>query len=237
MNKNIFLKGGDIYLCEDNVSTIKITEGRVLVYIVPFVNGKNGRRSFIYEAATGELIPSFNYTDFTGNRWKLGFTALDRAEAEVISQEASEELKEDFALKADIKSYYNEGFEEGLVEKYQLNIVAEDGFIHQTGRQQKQAYEDSLKIIYNVFSKKSKTLKTENNNSLYNAAAYVCRREHIEIAEFSKINESCKKNIAIQDIARISHFICRRVLLKENWYKRDCGSLVVFNRETGAPYA
>ncbi|MCC8096987.1 MAG: hypothetical protein LIO44_00130, partial [Eubacterium sp.] len=117
MNKNIFLKGGDIYLCEDNISTIKITEGRVLVYIIPVVNEKNGRRSFIYEAIPGEVIPSFDYTDFTGSRWKLGFTALDTARAEVISEEASEELKEDFALKANIKSYYNEGFEEGLVEK------------------------------------------------------------------------------------------------------------------------
>ncbi|MCC8098425.1 MAG: NHLP bacteriocin export ABC transporter permease/ATPase subunit, partial [Eubacterium sp.] len=111
--------------------------------------------------------------------------------------------------------------------------------INKTCRQQKHAYEYCLKIMYKVFNKKSKTLKTEDNNSnsLYNAAAYVCRREHIEIAEFSKINESCKKNITIPNIARISHFICRRVVLEENWYKRDCSSLVVFDRETRAPYA
>ncbi|MCD8090161.1 MAG: NHLP bacteriocin export ABC transporter permease/ATPase subunit [Clostridiales bacterium] len=239
MSRNILLKGGEMYLCEDNISTLRISEGKVLIYIVPVAEGKAGRRSFAYEASPGEFIPSFDYTDFTGKRWKLGFTAVDRASVEIISEEASEELKEEFAFKANIRSYYDEGFEEGLVEKYQLNIVTEDGFIHKTERQQKQVYEDGLKIIYNLFNKKHKAIKTDkdNKNALYDAAAYICEKEHIEIAEFSKVNESCKRHITVPDIARISHFICRKVVLQENWHKSDCGSLIVFDSETGEPYA
>jgi len=235
--KNIILKGGDIYLSENNTDTISVISGNILVYIIPIKENKIGRRSFIYEADKEEILPAFDYVDYEGNRWKLGFTAVDTAKITISFGSLTDEIKEQFAKKAKIRSYANEGFEDGLVEQYQLNIVAEDGFIHKTGQEQKKVYEDSLNIIYNLFYKKQR--KTESNNDhnlLYDAVAYACKREHITIVPFSKINESCKHNITMPDIARLSHFICRKVMLPEDWYKSDSGTLIVFDNDSGAPY-
>lgn len=238
MNTNIDLKGGKMYICEKSSDIIKIVSGDVLIYIIPILNDKAGRRSFVYEAYEGENIPGFFYTDYEGNKWALGFVAVDNARIEIMPDSISEELQEDFAKKAKIKSYANEGFEDGLVEQYQLNIVAEDGFIHKTGQEQKQVYEDSLNVIYNLFNKKQKATQSDKDeNALYSAVSYACKNEHIKVVEFDKVNECCKRNITVSDIARLSRFICRKVMLPENWHKQDSGTLIVFDDETGAPYA
>lgn len=238
MKKNISLKGGKMYICENGADAIHILNGTVLVYIIPLVKNKVGRRSFLYEASEDELLPSLLYTDYENNKWALGFIALDKAEIEVFENGANEQLKNEFAQKAGLKSYVNEGFEDGLVEQYQLNIVKEDGFIHKTGQEQKQVYEDSLNIIYNLFNKTHiKTEEEKDRDMLYEAVAYACRNEHIKISEFEKVKDCCKNNITVPDIARLSKFVCRKVMLPENWYRRDSGTLIVFDKESGMPYA
>lgn len=233
-----FLHGGMMYISENTTDTYKVGEGVVLVYIVPIINGQNGRRTFLYEASKGEVLPSFNYTDYEGQKWVFGFVALEKAVLQIEQDSITEILKDEFARKANIRSYENEGYEDGLVEQYKLNIVTEDGFIHKTRQEQKQAYENSLYIIYNLFNKRKTEAEAQNGkNSLYDATEYLCKKNHIKIAPIERINESCDRKMTVPDIARLSHFICRKVMLPEDWYKTDSGSLIVFDHKTGTPYA
>ncbi|MFV0413741.1 MAG: ATP-binding cassette domain-containing protein, partial [Oscillospiraceae bacterium] len=39
----------------------------------------------------------------------------------------------------------------------------------------------------------------------------------------------------LQDVARLSHFICRDIVLEENWFKKDSGPLLVFTAEEKYP--
>ena len=176
------LQGGMMYISENNTDTYKVNKGTILVYIVPIINGQNGRRAFIYEASKDELLPSFNYTDYEGQKWAFGFVALEKAVLQIERNSITEMLKDEFARKTNIRSYENEGYEDGLVEQYKLNIVKEDGFIHKTRQEQKQAYENSLYIIYNLFNKRKAEAETQNGkNPLYDATEYLCKKNHIKI--------------------------------------------------------
>ena len=53
------LKGGDYYITERETDAFRVRKGTVLVYIVPLKKTGIGRRSFIYEASEGEVLPSF----------------------------------------------------------------------------------------------------------------------------------------------------------------------------------
>ncbi len=233
-----YLYGGEIYLSKNASETYTVKDGNVLVYIAPVSNKGPGRRLFICEAVHGDVIPSFNYTDFDGQKWVFCLVALERAEIQINPNSISSDIQDNFAKKIKLRSYKNEGYNDGLVEYYKLNIIKEQGFIHKTRQEQKQAYENSLNVIYDVFNKKNKAdNKSERKNNLYDAVAHLCKSNHINIAPHERIAESCGDKADVSDIARLSHFICRKVVLPDDWHKSDSGPLIVFDRETGEPYS
>ncbi len=231
-----YLHGGTMYISENPSDTYTVEDGAVLVYIVPVTDGGNGRRVFLYEAARGETLPSFKYTDYDGQQWAFGLAALDTAVIRINPNSASDGLKDEFAARVNLRGYENEGYEDGLAEYYKLNIVTEDGFIHKTSRERKQAYEDSLNIIYNLFNKRRSEARS-GSDPLYGAVEYACEKAHIRIAPIEKVTACCGKKPTVADIAGLSRFACRRVTLQKDWYKTDSGPLIVFDEKTGEPYS
>lgn len=59
----ISLKGGQTYITHCATDAFRVKSGSVLIYIVPLRNAEIGRRSFLYEAAAGEVFPAFRYQD------------------------------------------------------------------------------------------------------------------------------------------------------------------------------
>jgi ATP-binding cassette subfamily C protein len=241
--ENIKLKGGEMYISKNSTDTYRVYGGAVLVYIVHLIENEAVRRTFIYEANIGEVLPSFNYVEeMEDMHLAFAFVALEKAELEIIANGASEDLQEKFAKKAKIICFDEEGFEQGLAEQYNMNIVKEDAFIHTTKIEQKQAYENSLNVIYNLFHKKHKVSgRTDSNNLMYDAVAFLCRSEHIDIVPIEKVKAGGKKDISVNDIASLSHFMCRSVTLPEDWYKLDLGALIVYetneDNKSKKPYA
>ena len=84
MDNLISLKGGDTYITNKEADAFKVSEGTVLVYVVPLKNGKPGRRSFIYQAESNEVIPSFAYKDIEYCEWRFCLVAVDSAKLTVI---------------------------------------------------------------------------------------------------------------------------------------------------------
>lgn len=68
----------------------------------------------------------------------------------------------------------------------------------------------------------------ESGNRIYDGVAYLCSQMNIPVASYDKIVESCGRKFTIEDIARISHFIIREVVLEEKWYTKDSGPLLVY---------
>ena len=151
VNNLISLKGGDTYITNSEVNAYKVVDGAVLVYVVPLKNGKPGRRSFIYQAESNEVIPAFSYKDIEYCEWRFCFVAVDSAQLTVIENGSTKVLRERFSKKARIKNFGKEGYNGGLVDQYRINIVTEDGFIRRTQHQREDTASNILGLILNSF--------------------------------------------------------------------------------------
>lgn len=233
----IQLQGGTVHITQ-NDTVYEIITGRVLVYLMPYTEGKTGRRLFLTECAQGEQIPGFLHSGQVLGSWCIGLTALDKAKIRELPQPAGEELKYAFARRLNIHLESMEEYDEQLIEKYNLNIVKEEGYIYAAAAEQRETYEKSLNVIYNLFRHKSQRQVTEKSgNRMYDTAAYLCGRQHIPIVSFAVIRENCGRRFTLEDISRVSHFITREIVLEEKWYRRDSGPFLAYLKEGHKPVA
>jgi len=228
-NVRFSLKGGEYYLTERDVDAYRIKSGFVLVYVVPLKKGLPGRRSFLYEASEGEVIPGFCFRDMEYVDWRFLFVALETATLEIIENGSTKYLRKVFAEKARIKNYEKEGYSGGIVDQYRINIVTEDGFIRRTELERSHTATSILSLIYSAFNRKKIEVSSEgHHNSIYGAMAILCKNQNISIAPYEKIKEACGDAITVSDIARISHFPYREIILDQGWHKEDSGPFVAF---------
>lgn len=239
MNNEITIKGGELFLTDNVNAVYEIATGEALVYIVPIEeSGSPGRRLFVYDAKEGEKIPALNYTDFDKLRWEFAIAAIDETTIRMQEIDKIERYKRAFAQKVKLKSYEMEGFEEGIVEWYRFQILKEDGFIHKTSQEQKHTYESGLNLIYNLFNSVPKKVEDKTkNNIIYDAVSFLCKKSKINIVDFEKLKESCGNDITIENISRISHFTIRKIVLEENWFKKDLGPILVYSKDEDNLYA
>lgn len=226
----IVLQGGEYYITSNPNDAFHVKSGTVLVFIVPLKNGKLGRRSFLFEADEKSVIPAFCYRDMDYCEWRFCFVALEVAEFSIIENGATKKLKEKLVAKAQIKNFETEGYNGGLVDKYRRNIVNEDGFIRRSQQERNDTRERIAEKIYSSFSKNGVNNDIEKSgNLLYDAAAFLCKKSRIPIASFDKIKEACGQKFGMSDIARLSHFAYREILLTPDWRKNDAGAFLVFD--------
>lgn len=234
----IKIQGGQIHITQDNMTVYQVMEGHVLVYLFPYTNGIPGRRQLIAEMTPGEKIPAFTKDDEVLGVWRIGLVALDKAVIKVCDEKQNEEIKNTFALKVQIKLFDIQEYDEQLIEKYNINIIKEEGYIYATAREQKNTYEKSLNIIYGLFQrKKENRVISQSGNRIYDGVAYLCNKSDIQIASLDKIQDSCGRRFTVADIARISHFIVREVVLEPKWYKRDSGPILTYRKDGHQPIA
>jgi len=228
-DNTIHLQGGQTYLTKNSDSTFLIKSGTVLVYIVPTFNGSMGRRYLLHEMTQGARLPSF-YLKQGDEEWSLCYVALETAELVEEPNTMTEEVTNDFVEKGNITNFGETNFGDILLEEYQRNIVKEENFIFASMMEGEDSKERNYRLIYSLFNKKSsfKQKTPESGNSTYDALAYVCDQKKISIAPFTKIVAANGRRFQLQDVARISNFITREVILTPEWYKRDSGPLVAF---------
>lgn len=236
--EELYLKGGKIHITQDSQTLYTVREGHVLVYLFPYTNGDSGRRLFLAEMAEGAQIPGFaSDTELLGS-WRMGLVALDQARVDISPGQADDTVRETFAAAIGLKLFGIESYEEQLIEKYNINIIKEEGYIYATAQEQKQTYEKSLGIIFDLFHKKrEKRVTPPSGNRVYDGVAYLCDQVHIPVAPFEKVQESCGRRFTVADVARISHFITREVILEENWFRRDSGPILAYKKEGRQPIA
>lgn len=228
------LRGGQLHVTHDNETAFRILEGHVLVYIFPYEDQRVGRRFLLGELEEGEMLPGFASESELFGSWRIGLAALDKARLEILERQSTDELRCGFAERINIKLQDIEDYEEQLIERYNINLIKEEGYIYATAQEQENTYVKGLRIIYDLFAKKHKKVSAlETGNHIYDAASYLCGRMHINMASFEKIQENCGRRFSIADVARVSHFIIREVVLDEKWYRQDSGPILACLNETG----
>lgn len=234
----IYLKGGKMFLTDQAESAFRVEEGHVLVYIVPYAEGKPGRRFMLYEAGEGDVIPSLVCEHRQLGSWRFGLVALEEAKMQPFIPEDMDGAKTDFAKLIQVRLFSADEFEEEIVEQYNINIIKEEGYIYATSLEQQSTYEKGLSLILSMFRKKKYKQQTaKSGNRVYDAAAYVCDYMGVYIAPFEEIKESNRKKFDIWDIGRLSHFTSREIVLEENWYRRDSGPLIAYTEKGRYPVA
>lgn len=239
------LKGGDIHYTMDPSQQYIVRSGQVLVYILPLRDGHADRRFLLQEVGEGETIPSLSYAapyDFKSDeecRWCFGLVAVDKASLEILPQPMQAADKQEFARRAGIRSVAFMEFEECCVEEYQLRVTKELRNIYTAEREREQTRERSLETIFNLFrtNKQMRRVHEKTGNNLYDAIAVICDRNEIPLIQLDSVLASCGRTFTLEDVARLSHFISRDIVLSDGWYKHDSGAILVYRAENKQPLA
>lgn len=230
------LKGGQLHITENRMA-YQVKEGTALVFLFPYADEKPGRRQFLLEVGEGESIPGFAIDDKVYGSWRIGICALDHLTLQEIGPAAEERLLS-FANQIGIFPSSIEEYDEYVTEKYNMNLVKEEGYLFAAHEEQQETYEKGLKLIYHLFEKKKRAVKrAESGDALYDATALLCDRIGISIASYEKVKESSGRKFTIHDIARVSHFVTREVILEENWFLKDAGPMLAFEKKNRHPVA
>ena len=222
-------------------------EGSVFVYIIADYlvtdeeqSGKPARRMYLCEAGAGEEIPGFfsaaPYVSY--QNWRFRISAKDAATLSIRNIPPNADVIREFAKKIPLEAGDMEQFAEGLKNHYDTTRFAEELHIYKTKEEQQEIKEKSLRQIYQLFVHEevnSESGKTSTKDLLYNAAAYLCRREKIAIADIERVKDCVGYSFSLSDISRVSHFIIREIVLEDGWQWRDSGALLAFWKENDHP--
>ncbi|MBQ6864214.1 MAG: NHLP bacteriocin export ABC transporter permease/ATPase subunit [Clostridia bacterium] len=237
LQTSVSLKGGQIHITENENEAFRVVSGTVLVFIAPMHGSFPGRRSFVYEAHAGEMLPSFRYKDIEYVNWRFCFAAVDTAEIECIPNGCTKILRDKFADKIRLANYPTDGFNACLVDRYRLDKAAEDAFIIRTLRTHGNTRSNLLGLLFSAFTKNDiRDYAKKSDNRLYDTVSVICRRQQIEPVAYDLLKEACPDSFDVTDIARVSRFAYREILLTDGWQTRDNGPLLVFDTDKN-PYA
>lgn len=243
--KPVHLHGGIIRYTMLSDSHFEILSGKVLVYILPMRAGHADRRFLLYEAQPGERIPAlcqdapYSYDDDEMCTWCFGLVAVDTAELLQYSQPLPEEEKKDFARRAKMRSVEFEEFENCCIEEYQLRLTKELRNLYTAGQEYARVRTRNLETIFELFrpARQRHGDHEPTGNGLYDALARICDVRRIPIIPLDSVIASSGRQFTVNDVARLSHFITRDILLEEKWYAHDSGAILAYYAENGQPVA
>ena len=219
----IQISGNQFLITETPGNAYRVVSGHILVFVVPLSeDDAPGRRWLLCELKSGDAVPTLyhNTPDLKGVncRWAFGLSALEPAVLEII--EDSTELRDSFAKKFKLRDYDIIGFEESAVETCRLEAMREQRNIFAAEENRKNTYQQSLDVIYSLFRSDKKYFRKEyelTGNALYDACVRLCDLCGVTPVDLDMLTANCGKRFTVQDLARVSGFICREIVFEENW--------------------
>lgn len=225
VNDLLKLYGTDVFCPQNPGDSYRVEQGELFVYVVPWKNNKPGRRVLLCEAGQGRMIPAFVYKDNDYAQWRFAFVSkTDEVVLSIKKDSVTSILHRNFLNRAGIHTYAQEGFEASLAEFYKREILKDDAYIAKGKQAEPEAKAAAFDAIKGAFREEMPSGLSGNGS--YQALCYVCGKLGINIIKPEELIARCGKDPDITDVARASHFICRRVVLEPDWYRNDCGGLV-----------
>lgn len=224
-NNKILLSGPDVFYTHEKMDAYRVEHGEVFVYIVPWEKEKPGRRILLCEAAEGRVIPSLVFKDQDYKNWRFAFVAKgEDATLDILSNKVTSALHRNFLNRIGIKTFDQEGFEGSLTEYYKREDVKDKAYIEKAQHAAPEATAATFGVVKAAFQEDMQY--SLSGNEAYRALSFLCSKMGIELINDEEVIVRCGKDPTIADIARISHFICRKVVLEADWHKSDCGGFV-----------
>ena len=231
MDTTLIRFAGRDTLLADTGTAYCVRSGRVLVFVVPLEPETNVplQRRLLYEAGPGCTIPSMarrmEGSDGKLYSWTLLLVPLEPAQLAPCAD--STEIRNAFCRGLDSPLPKGDTFEESVIEFYNLGAVREMRNLYAAQKESSNAAAHSLHTMLGLFrherAARGRTQAAHTRSALYDAAARLCGWQEISIAPLSTITNCCGRSFTAKDIARISKFACRDIVLTPDWYKKDSG--------------
>ena len=239
----IQLQSPHALLTENMNDAYRVVQGGVIVYLVPVKKGSIERRKRIAELNKGDIFPSYAYRNEAFDVWKfLVVPKSGEAELELLENGSTKPLKRNFIHKCGIPKLEEEGFERCLEEFYLGQSLKDEGFIVHSEIAKKVVSGQTAATIISI-AESAEEAPVQGSNT-YRVIAQGCKAAGIEVASEARILSCCGAKMAVPDVARISNFTCREVVLEQKWYRQECGvllgtlddALVALYRKKGKSY-
>lgn len=239
----IQLQSPHALLTENMNDAYRVVQGGVIVYLVPVKKGSIERRKRIAELNKGDIFPSYAYRNEAFDVWKfLVVPKSGEAELELLENGSTKPLKRNFIHKCGIPKLEEEGFERCLEEFYLGQSLKDEGFIVHSEIAKKVVSGQAAATIISI-AESAEEAPVQGSNT-YRVIAQGCKAAGIEVASEARILSCCGAKMAVPDVARISNFTCREVVLEQKWYRQECGvllgtlddALVALYRKKGKSY-
>ena len=234
------LRGAKKYLTGDPKEVFYVEEGTVYVYVVSVSGRKIGRSLFLAEAEPGDVIPTLSVQeDGTNKYWQFLFIAKTKAIIKVevkTEDEEIEKIRDEFVEKHSDVLAGEDRFSVKLLKWYNDKLEYEEAEMKNMGTDRKRSYENKLHMMADVFRKeKHISYDTESPSDLYNVVSTYCNYMKVNVCTYQNLVNNWGEDFAIEDIARLSHFVARKITLEKNWHKRDSGVFLGFRAEDNMP--
>ena len=239
----IQLQSPHALLTENMNDAYRVVQGGVIVYLVPVKKGHIERRKRIAELNKGDIFPSYAYRNEAFDVWKfLVVPKSGEAELELLENGSTKPLKRNFIHKCGIPKLEEEGFERCLEEFYLGQSLKDEGFIVHSEIAKKVVSGQTAATIISI-AESAEEAPVQGSNT-YRVIAQGCKAAGIKVASEARILSCCGAKMAVPDVARISNFTCREVVLEQKWYRQECGvllgtlddALVALYRKKGKSY-
>jgi len=236
----IVIDGAEPFVAHKPEEAYYVEAGAVFVYLESETEDGQKERKVPLCTATPQAeftIPGMTYKS-NGKIWKISIVAqngtakLRTIACTRMSREKFVKAVQEQANRNDstgemlMRAYEYEGFEESLVQYYEKNklkdVVREE---RQKKEREKIGKEASYIIGSGVSGEQVGQPETDGSQALYSALKYLCRKGGIDLMEEDELSRRCIKMTPIE-MARVSGFICREVVLEANWFRSDCGLLL-----------
>ena len=225
----ITLSRTDSFLARSRWEAYRLETGHIYVYIAPMERDRPGKSVFyceIKDTDPDRSLPALFFRDQERRRWRLLIRPVgEEAELSLVPGGVTEPLQKSFLKRRGITSYDQEGFERSLVEFYTKQVVVKDkGFIQKASSSGAASRQKVVRVLKDTFSENGQT--EYSGNPSYQALQFICSQTDIPLIRAEELSLRCGKNPTVAEIARASHFICRKVVLDADWHRCDCGPLV-----------
>lgn len=223
----IEIESPDAMVTEGTNDLFTITEGGAIVYIVPIENGVLNRRKQIATLSVGDSFPSLFYTDPGFVRYRFLICPSSGSVCmNLIKNGSNPALQRNFIRKCNIPKLEQEGFEQSLVEFYIGQSLQEESFIVKTQEAQKNIAGQKIITIANVIPDANSNPIVLEGSVDYQIIALACKKAGVTLASEKRILASGNEKMIVPDIAKVSNFTCRDIVLEDKWWKSDCGVII-----------
>ena len=233
--KEIKLTGSQkIYTMDENIA-YRVADGYVLVFMVPMCDGKPMRRVLVGRVGTGFELPSLHgHRDWNGKNCEWMFLLLPDEAATLNAIPCENRHREAFLWQSGLdmpdEAVLPDVFCRQMAGWYISRSDEEQQRIRSRVHKHSNFKQQSVQRLRASFSgRQGKYVRSGKAVSpLYDAAVFLCALRRAPIAAIETIRSSCGDAYTMQDIARLSGFVCREVALQEDWFRRESEAMLCF---------